>query len=60
MISTVTNDKCYEFRGTSSDFNSIKNNAEFNAKVGNGSIFFVMDDVEVYMFDEEASEWVKL
>lgn len=52
MISTISNDKCFEFRGLAKDFEKIKNDADFNKRVGNGSIFFLIDKSVVYMFDE--------
>lgn len=60
MISTVTNDRCYEFRGLEEDFNRVKDDVKFNMTVGNGSIFFVIDKGEVYMFDEKNKTWIKL
>ena len=60
MISTISNDRCFEFRGLEEDFNRIKDDAEFNARVGNGSIFLLMDKSIVYMYDETNKKWVLL
>ena len=60
MISTISNDRCFEFRGLEEDFNRIKDNAEFNSRVGNGSIFLLMDKSIVYMYDETNKKWVLL
>lgn len=60
MISTVTNDRCYEFRGLRADFENIKNDRKFNLTVGNGSIFFIIDESVVYMFDEANKIWVEV
>lgn len=46
MITNVTNDKCYEFRGKSSDVKPVD-------RIGNGSVFLEMDTGEVFLFDEE-------
>ena len=51
MISVVTNDKCLELRGLSTD------NKPVNDFVGNGSIFLEMDTANVYMFDGESKTW---
>ncbi len=56
MISTISNDRCFEFRGLEEDFNRIKDDAEFNARVGNGSIFLLIDKSIVYMYDETNKE----
>ena len=44
----------YEFRGLSTD------QKPTGKKVGNGSIFFEMDTLAVYMYDEENNAWIKL
>lgn len=41
-----------EFRGLSSDEKPIKD-------VPNGSVFYEIDTVEVYMFDEQNKQWIK-
>ena len=51
MITVVTNDKCLELRGLSTDTKPI------NDQVGNGSIFFEMDTAKVFMFDEDSKTW---
>lgn len=60
MITAVTNDKCYEFRGMRADFEEIKEDEKFNKGVGNGSIFFIIDESVVYMFNEADQVWVEL
>lgn len=60
MISTVTNDRCYEFRGLRADFENIKNDRKFALTVGNGSIFFIIDESVVYMFDEANKVWIEV
>lgn len=51
MISVVTNDKCLEFRGLSTDEKPI------NEHVGNGSVFFEIDTSKVFMFNGETKSW---
>lgn len=60
MISTISNDRCFEFRGLEEDFNRIKDDAKFNSRVGNGSIFLLMDKSIVYIYDETNKKWVLL
>ena len=43
----------YEYRGLSTDKKPIE-------RVGNGSLFFEMDTLKVYMFDEQHKEWLEL
>lgn len=43
----------YEYRGLSTDKKPIDH-------VGNGSIFFEMDTLKVYMFDESNKKWLEL
>lgn len=52
MISTVTNDRCYEFRGLSTDIKP--------TDCGNGSIFFEINTEKVFMFNAENKTWVEL
>lgn len=54
MITSVTNDKCFEFRGLSTD------NKPTDPKVGNGSVFLEIDTGKVFIFNEEAAAWVEL
>lgn len=52
MITVVTNDNCFEFRGLSSDIKPIGNNAKNNTvdyPISNGSVFFEMDTSTAYM-----------
>ncbi len=50
---TAINQKTYEFRGLSTDEKPIEN-------VGNGSVFFEMDTLKVFMFDESDKKWIEL
>ena len=52
MISTISNDRCFEFRGLEEDFNRIKDDAEFNSRIRNSSILLLMDKNIVYMYNE--------
>lgn len=54
MISVVTNERCFEFRGLSTDTKPI------NSLIGNGSTFFEIDTCKVFMFNEEKQKWVEL
>lgn len=49
---TATGTETLEFRGLSTDTKPIKH-------VGNGSMFFEMDTMKVYMFDAEHIEWLE-
>ena len=65
MISTVTNQNLFEFRGLSTDTKPIGNNcANKNADylISNGSSYFEMDTSEVYMLSitNNVGTWVKL
>lgn len=53
MVSTVTNDNCFEFRGLSTDKKPTKG-------IGNGSIFLEMDTGKVFMFNETNRTWILL
>lgn len=57
MISTVTNDRCLELRGLSTDEKPTK---WFDSPIGNGSVFLEIDTGKVFIFDEENQEWVEL
>ena len=52
MLTTV-GQETYEFRGLSTDKKPVKN-------VGNGSVFFEMDTLKVFMFDEKHKKWIEL
>lgn len=54
MVTTVTNDKCYEFRGLSTDTKP--------TNCSNGSIFLEMDTGNVYVFNAATTPgtWIKL
>ena len=63
MISTVTNDKCYEFRGLSTDEKPVNwdaNGKLTGKRVGNGSVFIACDTKQIFMFDEEHNVWIEL
>lgn len=49
---TATGTDTLEFRGLSTDTKPIK-------YVGNGSMFFEMDTMKVFMFDAEHRQWVE-
>ena len=49
---TATGTDTHEFRGLSTDTKPIK-------YVGNGSMFFEMDTMKVFMFDEEHKQWLE-
>lgn len=53
MITVVTNDRCYEFHGLSTDTKPTE-------YVGNGSVFLEMDTSKVFCFDEESKVWLEL
>ena len=57
MITTVPSDRCYEYRGLKADFNALQTDVEKQAMIGNGSVFFCIDTIEVYMFDAETQVW---
>jgi hypothetical protein len=50
---TAVDQRTYEFRGLSTDKKPIKN-------VGNGSVFFEMDTLKVFIFDEKSKKWIEL
>lgn len=69
MITVVTNDSCFEFRGLSSDIKPIGNNAKnnnVNYPISNGSVFFEMDTSAAYMLslkmenDEVIGTWLEI
>ena len=43
----------YEYRGLSTDEKPTE-------RVGNGSLFFEMDTLKVFMFDEQNNKWLEL
>lgn len=52
MVTVVTNDNCFEFRGLSTDIKPIGNNAKnynVNYPISNGSVFFEMDTSKAFM-----------
>ena len=59
MITTITNDNCFEFRGLSTDTKPIKV-TKGGTIIGNGSIFLEMDTTKVFMYNEAAEEWIEL
>lgn len=53
MITTVTNDSCFDFRGLSTDIKPIGSNvSNSNVKypIANGSSFFEIDTGDAYMY----------
>ena len=54
MISTVTNDRCFEFRGLSTDTKPT------GKQIGNGSVFLEIDTGKVFLFNEASEAWVEL
>ena len=54
MITCVTNDKCHEYRGLSSD------NKPIDDSVGNGSVYVEMDTKKVFLFNEDNKEWLDI
>ena len=54
MVTSAQNEKCYEFRGLSSDTKPVDDIIE------NGSVFFEMDTKKVYMFNKDTKEWIEL
>lgn len=55
MITTATNDNCFEFRGLSTDIKPIRT-TESGTIIGNGSIFLEMDTTKVFMYNKAAEE----
>lgn len=54
MVSSVTNDRCHEYRGLSTD------EKPGIAQCRNGSVFLEMDTGRVFVFDEQNEAWVEL
>lgn len=50
---TATGTQTTEYRGLSTDVKPTK-------YVGNGSMFFEMDTLKIFMFDEENKEWLEI
>ncbi len=50
---TATGTQTHEFRGLSTDEKPIK-------YVGNGSVFFEMDTLKLFMFDAENLVWLEI
>jgi len=57
MITSVTNDRCYDFYGLSTD---VKPTVLGAGPIGNGSTFFEMDTSKVFMFDAENTIWYEI
>lgn len=58
MITTATNDNCYEFRGLSSDTKPIEKTPS-GAKISNGAIFVEMDTCKVFFYDAANKQWLE-
>ena len=53
MVSVKQQGNVYEFRGLKADMDKL--NPEI---IKNGSSFYCMDTVEVYMYDESTKKWL--
>lgn len=53
MITATTHDRCYEYRGMSSDTKPVQG-------VGNGSVYFEIDTGKVFMFDYDGQTWYEI
>lgn len=69
MVTVVTNDSCFEFRGLSTDVKPIGSNAQnknVNYPISNGSVFFEMDTSTAFMLslttkdDAVTGEWLEI
>lgn len=65
MISSIPNQKSYEFRGLSTDTKPIGNNCEngnLDYAISNGSIFLEMDTGKVFLLKIEDNQgtWIEL
>jgi len=58
MITPVTNDRCFDLRGLSTD---TPKPTEWNGiGIGNGSTFLEIDTGKLFIFDAEGQSWVEL
>ena len=55
MVTTLTNDKVYNFFGLSTD--TKPTNIENGKKIGNGSTYVELDTSKRFIFDEENNIW---
>ena len=53
MVSVKQQGNVYDFRGLKSDMDKLDPNI-----IKNGSTFYCMDTVEVYMYDESTKQWI--
>ena len=53
MVSVKQQGNVYEFRGLKSDMDKLNPDV-----IKNGSTFYCMDTVEVYMYDESTKTWL--
>ena len=58
MISSVTNDHCFDLRGLSTD--TPKPTEWGGVSIGNGSTFFEIDTGKLYIFDADGATWVEV
>lgn len=57
MITSITNDRCFDLRGLSTD---TPKPTEWNGiGIGNGSTFFEIDTGKLYVFDADAGDWIE-
>lgn len=54
MITSVSNQKCFQFMGLSTDTKPTDH------WVGNGSTFFEIDTAKAFVYDEENTTWVEV
>ena len=53
MVSVKQQGNVYEFRGLKSDMDKLNPDI-----IKNGSTFYCMDTIEVYMYDESTKQWI--
>ena len=53
MVSVKQQGNVYEFRGLKSDMDKLNPDI-----IKNGSTFYCMDTIEVYMYDESTKQWL--
>lgn len=54
MVSIVYGDTTLELRGLSTDQKPMGKN------IGNGSVFFEMDTLKLFLFDAEHRQWIEI
>lgn len=53
MVSVKQQGNVYDFRGLKSDMDKLDPNI-----IKNGSTFYCMDTIDVYMYDESTKQWL--